>query len=66
MMQGGNRAMRKRRGKVLHLGGRPTKHYGWSIMFYGLPALDKFQCGPYASRKCVVTLDYAILIGKSW
>jgi hypothetical protein len=35
-------------------------------MFYDLLALDKFQSCPYASRKCVVTLDYAILVGKSW
>jgi hypothetical protein len=35
-------------------------------MFCGLPALDKFQSGPYASRKCVVTLDSAVLVGKSW
>jgi hypothetical protein len=50
---------------VAHLGGRLTKHYGWPAMFCGLPALDKFQIGPYASRKCVVTLDYAVLVGKS-
>jgi hypothetical protein len=58
--------MPKRRGKVVHLGGCPAKHYGWSAMFCGIPALDKFQSGPYASRKCVVTLDYAVLVGKSW
>jgi hypothetical protein len=29
-------------------------------------AVDKFQSGPYASRKSVVTLDYAVLVGKSW
>jgi hypothetical protein len=50
--------MPKRRGKVAHLGGRPA-------MFCGLPALDKFQSGPYASRKCVVTLDYVVLVGKT-
>jgi hypothetical protein len=27
-----------------------------------IPALDKFLCGPYKSRKCVVTLDYTVLI----
>jgi hypothetical protein len=58
--------MPKRRGKVVHLGGSPVKHYGWPAMFCGLPALDKFQSGPYASRKCVVTLDYAVLVSKSW
>jgi hypothetical protein len=51
--------MPKRRGKVVHLGGQPA-------MFYGLLALDKFQSGPYASRKCVVTLDYTVLVSKSW
>jgi hypothetical protein len=58
--------MPKRRGKVVHLGGSPVKHYGWPAMFCGLPALDKFQSGSYASRKCVVTLDYAVLVSKSW
>jgi hypothetical protein len=58
--------MLKRRGKVAHLGGRSIKHYGRPAMICGLPALDKFQSGPYASRKCVVTLDYAVLVGKSW
>jgi hypothetical protein len=58
--------MPKRRGKVAHLGGHPAKHYDWSAMFYGLLALDKFQSGPYAFRKCVVTLDYAVLVDKSW
>jgi hypothetical protein len=51
--------MPKRRGKVMHLGGR-------SAIFCGLLALDKFQSVPYASRKCVVTLDYSLLVGKSW
>jgi hypothetical protein len=60
------RTIPKRRGKVAHLGGRPAKHYGRLAMFCGLLALDKFHCGPYASRKCVVTLDYAVLVGKSW
>jgi hypothetical protein len=58
--------MPKRRGKVAHLGGCSAKHYGWPDMFCGLPALYKIQSGRYASRKCVVTLDYAVLVGKSW
>jgi hypothetical protein len=58
--------MPKRRGKVVHLGDRPAKHYGRPAMFCGLPALVKFQSGPYTSRKCVVKLDYAVLVGKSW
>jgi hypothetical protein len=58
--------MPKRRGKVLHLGGHPAKYYGHPTMFCGLSTLDKFQSGPYASKKCVVTLDYAVLVGKSW
>jgi hypothetical protein len=51
---------------MAHLGGRPAKHYSRTAMFCGLPALDKFQSGSYASRKCVVTLDYTVLVGKSW
>jgi hypothetical protein len=58
--------MPKQRGKVVHFGGHPTNHYGQLAKFCGLPALDKFQSVPYASRKCVVTLDYAVLVGKSW
>jgi hypothetical protein len=58
--------MPKSRGKVAHLGGHPAKHYGHTTMFCGLPALDKFQSGPYASRKCVVALDYVVLVDKSW
>jgi hypothetical protein len=58
--------MAKKRGKVTHLGGRPTKHYGQPAIFCGLLALDKFQSGPYASRKYVVTLDYVVLVGMSW
>jgi hypothetical protein len=58
--------MPKRRGKVAHLGGCPAKHYGRLALICGLSALDKFQSGPYAYRKCVVTLDYAVLVGKSW
>jgi hypothetical protein len=65
-MQGKKQSNAKKRGKVAHLGGRPAKHYGRPTMFCGLPALDKFQSGRYASRKCVVTLDYAVFIGKSW
>jgi hypothetical protein len=64
--------MPKIRGKVAHLGGRPTKNYGRPTknygrptMFSGLPALDKFQSGPYAFRMCVVTLDYVVLVGRS-
>jgi hypothetical protein len=64
--RGRNRAMPKKRGKVAHSGRRLAKHYGWSDMFCGLSALDKFQSGPYASRKSVVTLDYAVLVSKSW
>jgi hypothetical protein len=65
-MQGKKQSNAKKRGKVAHLSGRPAKHYGRPAMFCGLSALDKLQSGPYASRKCVVTLDYAILVGKSW
>jgi hypothetical protein len=58
--------MPKRRGNVAHFGGCLAKHYGWPAMFCGHSSLDKFQSVPYASRKCVVTLDYAVLVGKSW
>jgi hypothetical protein len=51
---------------VAQLGDRPAKHYGRPAMFCGLLALDKFQSVRYAPRKCVVTLDYAVLVGKSW
>jgi hypothetical protein len=57
--------MPKIRRKVAHLGGRPAKNYGRPAMFSSLPALDKFQSGPYAFRKCVVTLDYAVLVDRS-
>jgi hypothetical protein len=30
-------------------------------MSCGLPALDKFSCGPYASRKYVVMLGHAVM-----
>jgi hypothetical protein len=58
--------MPKKRGKVAHLGGRQAKHYGQPGMFCGLPVLDIFQSGPYASRKYVMMLDYTMLVGKSW
>jgi hypothetical protein len=57
--------MPKRRGKVAHLGGHLAKHYGRHAMFCGLLALDKFQSGPYTTGKCVVTLDYVVLVDKS-
>jgi hypothetical protein len=58
--------MPKRRGKLAHLGGHLAEHFGRPAMFCGLLALDKFQSVPYADRKCVVTLDYAVFFGKSW
>jgi hypothetical protein len=64
-MQGKKQSNAKKKRKSGTLSGRSTKYYGWLAMFCGLPALDKFQCGPYASRKCVVTLDYTVLVGKS-
>jgi hypothetical protein len=57
-------AKKKRKGGTFRC--PPAKHYGRLAMFCGLLALDKFQSGPYASRKCVVTLNYAVLVGKSW
>jgi hypothetical protein len=51
---------------LAHLGGHLAEHFGRPAMFCGLLALDKFQSVPYADRKCVVTLDYAVFFGKSW
>jgi hypothetical protein len=65
-MQGKKQSNAKHKRKMAHLGALPAKHYGQPTMFCGLPALDKFQSGSYASRKCVGTLDYAVLVGKSW
>jgi hypothetical protein len=58
--------MLKSREKLAHLGGRPAKPHGCPDMSSGLPALDKFLSGPYASRKYVVMLGYAVMVGKSW
>jgi hypothetical protein len=39
----------------------------WSAaMSCGLPALDKFSSGPYASRKYVVMLGHDVIVGKLW
>jgi hypothetical protein len=35
-------------------------------MSCGLPALDKFSSGPYASRKYVVMLGHDVIVGKLW
>jgi hypothetical protein len=35
-------------------------------MSCGLSALDKFPSGPYASRKYMVMLDHAVMVGKLW
>jgi hypothetical protein len=37
-----NRAMPKSRGKLVHLGDRPTKPHGWPAISRGLPALVRF------------------------
>jgi hypothetical protein len=66
MMQGKKQSNAKKNKKSGAFRWLSAKHYGRSTMFCGLPALDKFQSGPYASRKCVVILDYAVLVGKSW
>jgi hypothetical protein len=49
--------MPKSREKMVHLGARPA-------MSCGPPALDKFLSGHYASRKYVVMLGHAIMVGK--
>jgi hypothetical protein len=51
--------MPKSRGKLAHLGGRPT-------MSCGLSTLDKFLSDPYASRKYVVMFDHTVMVGKLW
>jgi hypothetical protein len=58
--------MPKSRGKLAHLGGCLAKPHGRPAMSCGLPALDKFLCGPYASRMYVVMLGHAIMVGKLW
>jgi hypothetical protein len=35
-------------------------------MSCGLPAVDKFPCGPYTSRKYVVMLGHIVMVGKLW
>jgi hypothetical protein len=51
---------------MLHLGGHLAKPHGRSGMSYGLPTLDEFLSGPYASRKYVVMLGHAVMVGKLW
>jgi hypothetical protein len=58
--------MPKSRGKVAHIDGRPAKSHGRPTMSYGLLALVNVLSGSHSSRKCVVTLAYAVLVGKSW
>jgi hypothetical protein len=48
----------------MHLGGRPAKPHGRSAMSCGLSALGKFPSDPYASRKYVVMLGHAVMVGK--
>jgi hypothetical protein len=56
--------MPKNRGKLVHLNGRSAKPHGQPSMSCGLPALNKFLSDPYASRKYVVMLDHAVMVGK--
>jgi hypothetical protein len=63
---GRNIAMPKSKGKLVHLGGCPTKPHGRRAMSCGLPALDKFLSGPYASSNYVVMLGHAVMVGKLW
>jgi hypothetical protein len=56
--------MPKKGGKLAQLGGRLAKPHGQSSMSYGLLSLDKFPCGPYTSRKYVVMLSHAVMVGK--
>jgi hypothetical protein len=56
--------MPKSRGKLAHLGGRPTKPHGRPAMSCGLLALDKFLSGPNASIKYVVMLSLPVMVSK--
>jgi hypothetical protein len=49
---------------LVHLGGRPPKPHGRPAMSRGLPTLNKFLSDHYTSRKYVVMLGYAIMVGK--
>jgi hypothetical protein len=57
----------------MQLGGRPTKHHGRPAMSCGLPALDKFLCGLYTSRKYVdkflsglyISRKYVVMLGHA-
>jgi hypothetical protein len=55
--------MPKGRGKLVYLGGRPAKLHGRQAMSCGLSALDKFLSGPIISRKYVVMLSQAVMVG---
>jgi hypothetical protein len=50
----------------MHLGVRPAKPHGRPVMSCSRPALNKFPCGPYASRKYVVMLGHAVMVDKLW
>jgi hypothetical protein len=47
----------------VYLGGRPAKLHGRQAMSCGLSALDKFLSGPIISRKYVVMLSQAVMVG---
>jgi hypothetical protein len=58
--------MPKSRGKLVQLGVRSAKPHGRPAMPCGLLTLDKFLSGFYASRKYVVMLGHAVMVGKLW
>jgi hypothetical protein len=64
--RGRNGAMTKNRGKVGEFGGRPAKLPGWLARYCGLPALANFPPSPHSSRKYVVMLGHAVMVGKLW
>jgi hypothetical protein len=64
--RGRNRAVLKNRGKLGKFGGRPTKLPGQPAMYCVLPALASFPSSPYTSRKYMVMLGHAVMVGKLW
>jgi hypothetical protein len=66
MIQGKNRAVLKNREKLGEFGGRLAKLPGQPARCCGLPALANFPLSPYTSRKYVVMLGHAIMVGKLW
>jgi hypothetical protein len=48
------------------ISGLPAKLPGRGARYCGLPALANFPPSPYTSRKYLVMLDHAVMVGKLW